>query len=158
MIILFYFCFHTSFFIFQIPLRSSCHYGKHPHKISSNKEFNLFIKGVDYSKIKDNTLCGGNLPASDWRILFTTNLVVFVFHRYQRVLAGPGARKSPRGKKATPRPHIFGEGGRGHVFIDDEAQVCYILFFIRFLTRYPIFQILTLKRLFIIHDVNMMSF
>lgn len=85
---------------------------------------------MDYLKIKDNTLCSGNLPASDWRILFTTNLVVFVFHRYHRVLAGPGVRKSPRGKKAPPRPRIFGEDGRGHghIFIDDEAQVCVLLY------------------------------
>ena len=81
--------------------------------------------------------------------------MVFVFHRLQRVLAGPGAKKSPGVKKDSsrpPRPRIFGESvtndeaqvpttscaqfptSSGRNFIDDEAQVCdrYMLFFILF--------------------------
>ena len=79
--------------------------------------------------------------------------MVFVFHRLQRVLAGPGAKKSPGVKKDSsrpPRPRIFGESvtndevpttssyhevpttscqprfptSSGRNFIDDEAQVC----------------------------------
>ena len=121
-----FFTYH-SMYMFQIPTRSSCHFGKHPHNISSNKSFNLFLKGVDYSKIKDNTLCSGNLPSSEWKILFTTNIVVFIFHRFKRVLSGLGRRRrSQRGRRPSPR--VFGESSLSaarNPFIDDEAEVFY---------------------------------
>lgn len=109
------------FFIFQIPLRASCHYGKHPHKIASNKQFNLFLKGLDYSKVKDNTLCGGNLPSSDWKMLYTTNLVVYVFHNMRRVLGGKATKKMRRGGGAKCET---GKRESVNTFIDNEAEVC----------------------------------
>ena len=64
-------------------------------------QFRLFLSGLDYSKIKDETLVSRKYISSDWKMLYTTNLVVYVFHNYRRVLAGKRVKKSPRGQHAN---------------------------------------------------------
>ena len=79
---------------------SSCHFGKYPHKISSARESNFFLKGLDYNRVKENTLCSGNLSDSSWKLLYITNLVVYVFHnRVLSALKWQGDQTIPRKRR-----------------------------------------------------------
>lgn len=100
---------------FWIPIRDKCIHGDSPLKISSKGAFEKFSQGLDYLKIKNNTTVKAP-PSSDWRLCFTTNLIVFVFHNRKRVLGG------------RVNHHRGASHSAANIFIDNEAQVCSFLY------------------------------
>ena len=82
-------------FKFWIPIRQNCIGGNDPISISSNAQFQMFLDSLDYTKIKDNTDTSISISStSAWRLCYTTNLVVFVFHNKRRTLKGHGRKKT----------------------------------------------------------------
>ena len=110
-------------FKFWIPIRQNCVAGNDPISISSNAQFKMFLDSLDYTKIKDKTDISVSVTnTSAWRLCYTTNLVVFVFHNKRRVLGSRGRRHT---KTSYPSRNEF---------VIDEAQVISLI--LRFYSWY----------------------
>ena len=104
-------------FKFWIPIRQNCVAGNDPISIASNAQFKMFHDSLDYTRIKDKTdACVSVSNSSAWRLCYTTNLVVFVFHNRRRVLGS-------RGRGGISRPSR-------NRFLMDEAEVISLILWV----------------------------